>query len=61
MQHMIISALTIVGTCLAIALAALANFVLRPGARRRRRHRRHSKRPRIDLFVPRDPPAEPDA
>ena len=62
MQHMIISALAIVGTCLVIALATIAVFVFRPKARRRRRHRRHSKRPRIDLFAqPRVPPAEPDA
>jgi hypothetical protein len=59
---MIISALTIVGTCLLIALAAIALIVFGPKARRRRRHRRHSKRPRIDLFAqPSDPPAEPDA
>jgi amino acid transporter len=62
MQHIIISVLTIVGTCLVIALAAVALFVFRPKARRRRRHRRHSKRPRIDLFAPpRDPSAGTDA
>ena len=58
MQHMVLSALAIVGTCLLIALSAIAVFILRPKARRRRRHRhrRHSRRPRIDLFAP---PAEP--
>lgn len=62
MQHMIISALAIVGTCLVIALATIALFVFRPGARRRRRHRRHSRRPRIDLFTPPGgPPPEADA
>ena len=62
MQDAIIIALAIVGTCLVIALAAVALFVFRPNARRRRRHRRHSKRPRIDLFAPpREPPAESDA
>lgn len=62
MKHMIISALTIVGVSLAIALAAIVLIVFRPSARRRRRHRRHTKRPKIDLFAqPRDPPAEPDA
>ena len=62
MQHIIISVLTIIGTCLVIAFAAVALFVFRPKARRRRRHRRHSKQPRIDLFAPpRDPSAEPDA
>ena len=61
MEHMIISGLAIVGTCLVIALAAVALFVFRPKARRRR-HRRHSKRPRIDLFAPpREPPTESDA
>lgn len=62
MKHMIISALTIVGACLAIAIAAIVIIVFRPSARRRRRHRRHAKRPRIDLFTERQaPPAEPDA
>lgn len=62
MQDLVINALVIVGTCLFIALAAVALFVFRPKARRRRRHKRHSKRPRIDLFAPpRDPPAESDA
>jgi hypothetical protein len=62
MQHMIISGLEIIGTCLAIALTAIALIVFGPKARRRRRHRRHTKRPRIDLFAqPRDPPAESDA
>jgi amino acid transporter len=61
MQHMIISALTIVATCLVIAAAAVALIVFRPKARRRRRHRRHSKHPRIDLFAPREPPTQPDA
>ena len=61
MEHMIISALEIAGTCLIIALATVAIFVFRPKARRRRRHRRHSKRPRIDLFAERAPPAETDA
>ena len=62
MQHMVMSGLAIVGTCVVIALATIAVFVFRPKARRRRRHRRHSKRPRIDLFEkPHGPPAEPDA
>jgi hypothetical protein len=62
MQHMIISALAIIGTCLVIALTAIALIVFGPKARRRRRHRRHSKRPRIDLFAqPSEPTAESDA
>ncbi|HEX8623223.1 MAG TPA: hypothetical protein VF718_14740 [Allosphingosinicella sp.] len=61
MQHMIISGLAIVGTCLGIAVATIAIFIFRPGARRRRRHRRHSRRPRIDLISPRDAPPAPDA
>lgn len=62
MEHIIISGLAIVGTCLVIALVAVAVFVFRPKARRRRRHRRHARRPRIDLFAPpAHPPAEPDA
>lgn len=62
MPDVIIGALAIVGTCLVIALGAVALFVFRPKARRRH-HRRHKKRPRIDLFAPArsDAPAEPDA
>lgn len=62
MQDMIIGALAIIGTCLVIALATVAIYVFRPGARRRRRKRRHSRRPRIDLFAQApERPAEPDA
>jgi amino acid transporter len=62
MQHLIISGLAIVGTCLVIALVVLGVFVFRPRARRHGRHRRHSERQRIDLFAqPPEPPAKPDA
>lgn len=62
MKHLIISALTIIGVSLVIALGAILLIVFRPSARRRRRHRRHSKRPKIDLFSERQAePPEPDA
>lgn len=56
-------ALTILVTCLVIAAAAVALILLRPAARRRRRHKRHSRRPRIDLFKtePAEPAAKSDA
>lgn len=43
-------ALTILVTCLVIAAFASAIIIFRPAARRRRRHKRHSRRPKIDLF-----------
>lgn len=51
MQDMIIGGLVVVGTCLAIAVAAVLLIVFRPSARRRRK--RHSRRPKIDLFAER--------
>lgn len=61
MQHLY-SALAIIGVSLAIALAAITLVVFRPSARRRRRHKRRSHRPKIDLFAqPRQElPAEPE-
>ena len=63
MQDVIINALQIIGVCLVIALVAVALIIFRPAARRRRRRKRHSDRPRIDLFKPsqNSAPAEPDA
>ena len=63
MQHAIISALEIIGACLVIALAAIGLVMFRPGARRRRRHRRRAQRTRIDLFAPprNAPSADSDA
>lgn len=63
MQDVIIEAFQIIGACLLVALVAIAVIVFRPAARRRRRHRkRHSQRPRIDLFQPtRNGSAGPDA
>ena len=43
---------------LVIAGAAFALVLLRPAARRRRRHKRHARRNRIDLCVPSDSPSE---
>ena len=66
MQH-VYGALAIIGVSLAIALAAIGIIVFRPGARKRRRHRRRSRRPKIDLFgQPRqelsaEPEPQPDA
>jgi hypothetical protein len=36
--------------CLVITAAASFIIIFRPAARRRRRHKRHSRRPKIDLF-----------
>jgi hypothetical protein len=57
MADMIFDALAILAACLVIAAVASAIILLRPAARRRRRHKRHSRRPKIDLF--RTEPAEP--
>jgi hypothetical protein len=51
--------LAILTACLLIAAAAGLLILFRPAARRRRRHKRHSRRPKIDLFAPE--PAEPAA
>jgi hypothetical protein len=53
MTDLAVEILTILGTCLAIAGGALALVLLRPVARRRRRHKRHSHRQSIDLCAPR--------
>jgi len=50
MQDIWTETLTILVTCLLIAVAAVALILFRPAARRRRRHKRHSRRPKIDLF-----------
>ncbi|MEO7827913.1 MAG: hypothetical protein ABIR60_12295 [Allosphingosinicella sp.] len=50
MHDTLADALAILVACLAIAGAASALILLRPAARRRRRHKRHSRRPKIDLF-----------
>lgn len=49
--------------CLVIAAVASAIILFRPAARRRRRHKRHSRRPKIDLFKvePSGPAANTDA
>ncbi len=59
MQDMINDGLTILIVCLVIAVVATALIVLRPWKRRQRQRKRHSHRPRIDLF--KDDPSEPVA
>ncbi len=49
MQGIIIDVLAILGACLVIAAVSFI-ILFRPSARRRRRHKRHSRRPKIDLF-----------
>jgi hypothetical protein len=49
-------AVAILIVSLIIAAFAVAFILLRPAARRRRRHKRHSHRPKIDLL--RHEPAE---
>ena len=64
MQDLLTDTLAIVTACLVITAFAGLLVLFRPAARRRRRHKRHSKRPRIDLFKPTHPEsvaAEPDA
>lgn len=62
MQDTLADALAILIACLVIAGAASALILLRPAARRRRRHKRHSRRPKIDLFKAEAKAApEPDA
>ena len=62
-MHMVMGPLAIIAAGLLVATIAVVLVVFRPTARRRRRHKRHSQRPRIDLFKPprTDPPVEPDA
>ncbi|HEU0133442.1 MAG TPA: hypothetical protein VFR28_01345 [Allosphingosinicella sp.] len=52
MQDVMTDTLAILGACLVVAILALAIVLFRPAARRRRRHKRHSTRPKIDLFQP---------
>ena len=64
MQDIMTDTLAILLACLVIAALAILLVIFRPAARRRRRHKRHSRRPRIDLFAPAHPEkttAEPDA
>ena len=63
MQDILTDTLVIVLTCLFITAVAGLLVLFRPAARRRRRHKRHSKRPRIDLFQPvhAESAVEPDA
>lgn len=57
MQAIIDDGLAIVFACLVIAGLASALIIFRPWKRRQRHRRRHSHRPKIDLFV--GEPAEP--
>ena len=57
MQTIINDALTVIIVCLAIAGFASALVFFRPWKRRHRHRKRHSHRPKIDLFA--GEPAEP--
>ncbi|HYD38761.1 MAG TPA: hypothetical protein VEA60_14175 [Allosphingosinicella sp.] len=59
-QHIVISAVSIIGVSLVIALIAGALIAFRPSARRRRRHKKRTRRPRIDLFAPRAGASPPE-
>ncbi len=64
MQDILTDTLAIVLVSLVITALAGGFVLFRPAARRRRRHKRHSTRPKIDLFKPAHPEpaaAEPDA
>lgn len=62
MQDILTDTLAIVLACLVITAFAGTLVLFRPSARRRRRHKRHTRRPRIDLFEPvHSEPAGPDA
>lgn len=64
MQDIMTDTLAILAACLVIAALASLLVIFRPAARRRRRHKRHSRRPSIDLFKPAQAgtaAAEPDA
>jgi len=64
MQDILSDSLAIVMVCLVITALAGAFVLFRPAARRRRRHKRHSTQPKIDLFKPahsEPAAAEPDA
>jgi hypothetical protein len=50
MQGIINDGLAIIIACLVIAVIASALIVYRPWNRRHRHRRRHSRRPKIDLF-----------
>ena len=52
MQDILTDTLAIVLACMVITASAGALVIFRPSARRRRRQKRHSTRPRIDLFKP---------
>ncbi|HEX8467684.1 MAG TPA: hypothetical protein VF620_07760 [Allosphingosinicella sp.] len=63
MQGIISDGIAIVIACLLVAAVASAIIVLRPRKGRRRHRKRHSPRPKIDLFEaePAKPAAKPDA
>jgi hypothetical protein len=61
MQHIMTETLAILIACLVIAAAASLLVIFSPAARRRRRHRKHSRRPKIDLFQRAGRDRKPDA
>lgn len=60
MQDIIDQGLAIIVACLLVAVAASALIVYRPWKRRHRHRRRHSRRPKIDLFEAARSEAAPD-
>lgn len=57
MQDFLSDSLAIVVACLFMTALVAGLVIFRPGERRRRRHRRHAARKRIDLFAPPRPDA----
>ncbi|HEX8514452.1 MAG TPA: hypothetical protein VF688_15260 [Allosphingosinicella sp.] len=51
MQGTIGDALIVIAACLLVAAVAIAVVVFRPSTRRHRHRKRHSRRPKIDLFT----------
>lgn len=54
-------AVAILIASLCIVAVAIGVIVFRPAARRRRRHRKHTHRPKIDLLRPEEPKPDTDA
>ena len=63
MQGIIVDTIAIVVAGLLVAGGAAALIMFKPWKRRHRHRRRHSSRPKIDLFEtqPAEPVAKPDA
>lgn len=61
MESTVIDALMVAGACLLIGIVAVAIVIFRPDRRRHRRRKRHSRRPKIDLFTDRAADSAPSS